>query len=89
MKFGKYLKSLREAKDLTIKQFAEKCGVSAVYINDLESNKTDVFAEGLFYRMAKILNVNGDEFIIKSDRIPTWAHKYILKNWKQLSSSFK
>ncbi len=89
MKFGKFLKNLRESKGFTIEQFAEECSVSPIYIANLESSKTDTFAEGLFYKMADVLNIDGDEFIIKSDRIPKWAYKYILKNWDEVKASLK
>lgn len=89
MKFGKFLKNLRESKGFTIEQLAKECGVSPIYLNDLELNKTDTFAEGLFYKMADILGIDGDEFIIKSDRIPKWAYKYILRNWNEIKASLK
>ncbi len=87
MKFGDYLKAKREERGLTIEQFAERCGISPIYVADLEQGKTDTYAEGLYYKMAGILGLDGDEFIIKSCRIPKWAYKYILKNWPQVKVS--
>lgn len=89
MKFGKFLKRKREERNLSLEEFASQCGVSAIYLYDVESGTTDTYAEGLFYKMAGILGMDGDEFIIQSGRIPKWAYKYILKNWAQVKPLFR
>lgn len=81
MKFGKYIKNRREELNISLEEFANMCGISSAYITDLENGLTDTFTEGLFYKMAIILKVDGDDFIIKSGHIPRWAYKYIRKNW--------
>lgn len=87
MKFGKFLKAKREEMHLTLDELALMCGVSSIYLYDIENDQTDTFAEGIFYKMANILSIDGDEFIIKSGRIPKWAYKYIIRNWPQVKAS--
>lgn len=89
MRFGKFLKEEREKSGLTIQQLADECGVSVIYIADVESGESNTFAEGLFYNMARILDVDGDEFIVASGRIPKWAYKRILKNWPRIKAFLK
>lgn len=89
MKFGRFLKKKRIERQFTLDEFAELCGVSAVYLYDIEVGETDTYAEGLFYKMASILGMDGDDFIIESGRIPKWAYKYILKNWQSIKPSLK
>lgn len=38
LKFGQVLRDIRNNRGLSVRQFALKCGVSAIYISDLENN---------------------------------------------------
>lgn len=42
LKFGQVLKDIRNNRCLSVRQFALKCGVSAIYISDLENNNRKV-----------------------------------------------
>jgi len=81
MSIGEFLYKKRKEKKFSQKEIAELCGVSASYINALEEDSTDTHAEGVLYRLAKILDLEPDALIIARGHIPRWAEKYIIKNW--------
>lgn len=81
MEFEKLLKACRKESGYTIKQLAKECHISSQYLTDLENGNTDAYSEGVLYKLAQIFKLNGDAFVIKSGRIPTWATQQILKRW--------
>lgn len=53
MKFGEYLKTKREEKNLSMNKLGELSGVSAMYISHLESGKRDRPSPEIIGRLAK------------------------------------
>ena len=55
--FGKKLKSIREAKNLTIEDLAHKSGLSAKFIRNAEQGRATVYLDDV-ERLAVALNVD-------------------------------
>ena len=56
-KYGDYLKAVREAKNLTLRDVEKKTDVSNAYLSQLESGKVKQPSPTLLYKLAQIYEV--------------------------------
>lgn len=82
MDFGKIMKQNRLEKGLSLQNVAEECGVSSTYISALEKGTTETYAEGIIYKLAEVLDLDGDDLIIAKDKCPKWVQDFVVKNWE-------
>ena len=76
--FGAELRRLRMQKQIGLRVFAQKLGVSATYISKIERDEFKPPAEDKVRAMALLLNQDPDEFLALAKRLPNEA-KEILK----------
>ncbi len=83
MKFEKIIQEKRIEKKLSLKDMAEECGISATYLSALEKGNTETYAEGLIYKIAEVLDLDGDELIIAKNKCPRWVQEFVVNNWQE------
>jgi transcriptional regulator with XRE-family HTH domain len=66
---GEELRKLRKTKNLTLKEVAEKAGVSTMYISEIERD-LKVPSDEVICKLAKIYNVDEKELFEGFGRIP-------------------
>jgi transcriptional regulator with XRE-family HTH domain len=69
-KFGKKLRQLRKARDLSLRELARKAGVSFTYLSKLESGQLPPPSESAVARLAGALSTDRDELLQLSGRVP-------------------
>ena len=72
MKFGEKLKKIRKRKGLTLKQLADKVGVTEGYLCHIENDRRENPSIDKIEKIAKALNTNPVNLLIKKE------------NWQQL-----
>lgn len=82
MRFGKRLRELRQAKNLSQRDLAAKVGVNFTYISKIENEKLD-FAqfpgEELIRKLAAALEADEDELMILAKKIPEQIKKRVIE----------
>lgn len=64
--FGKYLRSLRKSKNLTLKELANLSEVSQSYITNVENNKRGIPSPDILKKLSEPLGVDYEELMIKA-----------------------
>jgi transcriptional regulator with XRE-family HTH domain len=67
-KLGIFIKQERDAKSLSLREFAKKVGVSHVAISHIENGKVEAKKETLV-KIARILNYDKDKLLAKASKI--------------------
>ena len=72
--FGNLLRALREARRTTdptfsLRQFAEKAGISATFLSKVERGEFDPPAADKIIRMAQLLGTDADELLALAGRV--------------------
>lgn len=73
MQFGERIRQLRESHGWTQKQLAERLDVSVSYISKVENERLhfgDYPSEKFIHRLACAFDVDEDELLLLSDRVP-------------------
>lgn len=82
MRFGKRLRELRQAKNLSQRDLAAEVGVNFTYISKIENEKLD-FAqfpgEELIRKLAKALEADEDELLLLAQKIPEQIKKRVME----------
>src|SRR5689334_3103376 len=73
---GQYIRELRDARDISLREFAQMLGVSATFVSDIELGKRHPSDEVLT-KMAKILGVSVAELKKHDTRPPIDEMKQI------------
>lgn len=69
--FGQYLRKLRKAKGLRLRDLAIQTGIHFTYINNMESgNPRFLPSESVIMQIAQCLEVDGNEVVCMAGRIP-------------------
>ena len=68
--FGKVLREKRLAADISLRQFAEKLGVSATYLSQVEQCNTPPPTAERIQHMAQLLKTDADPLLALAGRIP-------------------
>ena len=80
MKFGRTVRRLREEKDISIAELANKVGMSATYLAPIERDVFPPPAEDKVIRIARALDQDADEFLALAGRVASDLHRIIRKN---------
>lgn len=67
--FGKYLKQLREQKDISIRQLSHISGVSYAYISQLENGNRGIPKPEILEKLAPHLNIEYEAFMERAGYI--------------------
>jgi transcriptional regulator with XRE-family HTH domain len=68
--FGKALRELRVSSGVSLRSFAEKLGVSATYLSQVEQGNAPSPTADRIQHIAKLLNANPDSLLAMAGRIP-------------------
>ncbi len=60
-KFGQYLKSLREARDVTLRELARQTGLSAPYLSDVENDRSQPLTKDRIEKVISVLHLSDEE----------------------------
>ncbi len=71
MKFGDVLKEYRRAAGMTQRELADRAGLDFSYISKIENNRIPPPAADTIVQICKILNVQPDELLSLTGKIPT------------------
>lgn len=80
MSFGKYLRDLRLAKDMSQRELATKVGRDFTYISKIENDVMDPPSEETLIKIAEALGVNSDELILAAKKLPKELENEIIQN---------
>ena len=69
MKFGKFVRRHREAKDIGLRQMSKMIGVSPTYLSKIERDEFPPPAEDKIMAIAEILNLDADELLALAGKI--------------------
>ncbi len=83
MKFGRTIRKLREARNISIAQLAKKVGMSPTYLAPIERDVFPPPSEDKVVRIAKALNQDSDEFLALAGRVSSDLRRIIRKNPSQ------
>lgn len=83
--FGKYIRKLRTAKGITLREFARQLGVSPTYISQIEQGNFAPPAEERVVDMARILGEDVDELLALAGRVADDLPKIIREQPKALA----
>jgi transcriptional regulator with XRE-family HTH domain len=86
MKFGKTVRRLREARNLSIAEFARKVGMSPTYLAPIERDVFPAPAEAKVVRIARALGQDPDEFLALAGRIASDLERMIRKRPKEMAA---
>ncbi|KPU43853.1 HTH-type transcriptional repressor RghR [Oxobacter pfennigii] len=67
--FGKFLRGLRESKDISIRQLSMQSGVSSSYISLLENGKRSIPKPDILEKLAPCLSIDYEDFMEKAGYI--------------------
>lgn len=88
--FGSTIRKIREQKRIGLNEFAKELGVSAGYLSNLETGKTDTVRLGVLHKLQHDLNIypvseNGhnSEIEIRIERL-----SYLIRDCYQIDSTF-
>jgi len=68
--FGAKLRSLRTQKNIGLREFAHRLGVTPTYISQIEQNYCKPPKAHVVEKMAQLLGQNADEFLTLAGRLP-------------------
>lgn len=76
LKFGQYIRALREEKKknnpkFSLRQFAQAVGISATFLSKVENDEFTPPAQDKIKKMAQLLDVNADELLARAKKIDT------------------
>lgn len=61
VKFGQYLKLLRESRDITLRELSRQTGMSAPYLSDVENDRTQPLTKERLETVFRVLQLNEEE----------------------------
>ena len=82
MTFGTRIRELRQSQDLTLRDLAEKVGVTFTYVSKIENGKLS-FGEfpsnDLILKLARALGGDPDELLLLAEKIPDAIRQRVLQ----------
>lgn len=78
--FGKKLKALRMAKEISQRKLAELVGIDFTYISKIESGTMVPPSEETIIKMAEVLGEDPDIMLIAAKKVPSDMQKIITEN---------
>jgi transcriptional regulator with XRE-family HTH domain len=61
VKFGQYLKLLRESRDITLRELSRQTGMSAPYLSDVENDRTQPLTKERLETVLRVLQLSEEE----------------------------
>lgn len=82
---GRYMRSLRIARKLSVSGMAKLLDVSSSYLSQVELDRRGdlVPTERTLRKFAEVTKCNFDEVMAMAGRIPVDLKNWLLKNWKK------
>ena len=80
MGFGKTVRKLRQARGLSIAEFAQKVDISPTYLAPIEREVFPPPAEDKIIRIAKALGQNPDVLLARAGRVATDLQRIVRKH---------
>lgn len=80
MNFGETVRQLRHAKQLTLRDLADRVGVGFTYISKIENHKLEEGhgpSEKLIHKLAVELDANEDELLLLAEKVPEPIRKRV------------
>ena len=80
MQFGERVRTLRESRQFTQRELAERLGVSISYISKVENERLhfgDYPSEKFIHKLATELDTDEDELLLLADKVPSSLRKRI------------
>lgn len=71
LNYGEYVRKHREAKDITLRKFAERLGITATYQSKVERGELQPPAEDVIRKTATLLEVDFDDLMVRAKRVPS------------------
>ena len=84
--FGQFVRQLRTAKGITLREFARRLGVSPTYISQIEQGNFSPPAEDRVVHMAQILGQDADELLALGGRVADDLPEIIREQPRALAS---
>lgn len=78
--FGQNLKKLRQEKNISQRQLAEKVGVDFSYISKIENDRLPPPAADTIIKICAVLGVSSEEFLAHSGKIGSDIKENVLSN---------
>ena len=69
MKFGAYIRSVREERKVGLREMARKIGVSPTYVSKVERDEFAPPAEDKVRKIAEILEMDPDELLSRAGKV--------------------
>jgi transcriptional regulator with XRE-family HTH domain len=82
MTFGEKVRQLRKAKNLTLRELARKVKVNFTYLSKIENQRLsfgEYPSEDLIRKLAKVLDGNEDELLLRAEKIPADIKKRVIE----------
>ena len=70
-KFGAFIRRVREAKEIGLREMAKKIGVSPTYLSKVERDEFSPPAEDKVRKIAGVLGLDADELLALAGRVAT------------------
>ena len=87
--FGQYIRQLRTAKGLTLREFARQLEVSPTYISQIEQGNFGPPAEERVVDMAQILGLQADELLALAGRVADALPEIIRQEPRAMATSLR
>lgn len=78
--FGAYLRQLREQSGKGMRRLAREVGINHSYISYMESGERRPPSEDIMFRLADALNVDTEEFMLRSGKMSKRVKDYLTTN---------
>lgn len=82
MTFGRRVRELRKARNLTLRDLAAKVKVNFTYLSKIENHKLDFGdypGEGLIRKLAKVLGADEDELLLLAEKVPDQIRRRVIQ----------
>ena len=85
LKFGKFVRREREAKNLGLRKMAKMIGVSATYLSKVERDEFAPPAEDKVTKIARIIGCDTDELLALAGRVSSDLTEIIREHPRELA----
>ncbi len=86
IKFGAYMRQIREEKEIGLREMAKKIGVSPTYISKVERDEFPPPAEDKVRKIAEIFDVDVDEFLALAGKVSSDLSEIIRERPRELAA---
>lgn len=84
--FGARVRSLRKQKQISLRKFAERVGISPTYLSRVERDEFPPPAENTVVAIAKALGVDPDELLALANRIASDLSEIIKRHPREMAT---